>query len=161
MEPRPIHGLDALRQLLGHHVQGLKRWVLDLGGANSEFGHGVTILEFDGDVIAFRPGPNEDYIVVEPGAPNSSTMDPEHWTLVDLCERGLWSAPVGKVEGVALYSDGLDDIAALIRFQSGEQLLVALVDTDFTLSVDPSGVASTTGVPTFLRDEIRSRSSRA
>src|SRR5690606_21621666 len=112
MNARPLPGQPVLSRAVGQHVRGLRRWVLDLGGANDEFGHGVTVLELDDGAVTFRPGPNEDFIVAQQGAPAASEFSPEHWTHVDLVSQGLWQPPAGRIDRIELFTDEIEDVAA-------------------------------------------------
>lgn len=136
MDPRPLQGRLVLSRLLGRRVRGIERWIMDLGGANDEFGHGVTLFHLDDGFVTFRPGPNEDFIIVEEGAPGRSAFHPNHWTFVDLSAQGLWTPPQGEIDRVELFTDGVDDVAILVHFTSGEQVVTALVNTDLVMASD-------------------------
>jgi hypothetical protein len=128
----------------------VRRWVLDLGGANDELGHGVTTLDLDGGAITFSPGPNEDFIVVREGEPGPTELDPKHWTEVAL-ERLV---PRGPLDRVDLLTDGVDDVAVLLRFRSGDELVIALVDTDLVLARDLSVLDGHSTLKTRLREGL-------
>ena len=154
MSSTPASGVHLLRSVIGHRLRGIRRWVLDLANANDEFGHGITELRFDHQTLTFKPGPNEDYIIIEIGAVDPNSMDQSYFTEVDLYERTAWAPPSGKLQSVDLFSDGLQDVGILFRFESGETLLIGLIDTDLVLDRDERAFEQDPEVVPVLRETI-------
>jgi len=150
----PGQGRNILLNVIGHQLHGVRRWVMDLGGANDEFGHGITELTFDNEVVIFRPGPNEDFIVVENGPVQAVTFDERYFTRVDLeCSRS-WTTPSGVVKSIDILSDGLEDVGVVFRFETGDTLLIALTDTDLVIARDETVFERDPEVDPVLRETL-------
>lgn len=155
MPETPMRGAEHLPRLLGRRVVGLRRWVFDLGRANDEFGHGVTTLSLDdGACLTLRPGPMEDYIILQAGAPDLEGLPPQYWTPVDLVENALWHPPPGSVSRIELFTDGVDDVALRLHFQDGGPVVFALIDTDLVLTDSLAMFDSDPAVSPTLRQTI-------
>jgi hypothetical protein len=89
-EEMSTRGLENIRQALGKPLTRARRCVFWLGCANDAFGHGITELTFEDAQIVIRPGPNEDYLVVDTGPLDPSGLEPEYWTEVDLVRDYGW-----------------------------------------------------------------------
>ncbi len=128
----PTRGLENIRQALGKPLTGARRYVLGLGRANDAFGHGITELTFEDTQLVIRPGPNEDYLVVDEGAIDPTGLNPEYWTEVDLVKDYCWR-PSGQLNHVDVFTDGIEDVALIFHFDSNERFSVVLCDTDVAL----------------------------
>jgi len=140
-------GLENIRRALGKPLTRARRYVLELGSANDAFGHGITELTFEDAQIVIRPGPNEDYLVVDTGPLDPSELDPEYWTEVDLVRDYGWQLS-GYLKHVDVFTDGIEDVALVFHFESDEQFSIVLCDTDVaigreleTFGTDPNKVA--------------------
>lgn len=128
-------GFCSLKDALGLKLQGVRRFILGLGTSNDETGHGITILTLGDKEFVVRPGPNEDYIEVAAGPIDTSGLDSEHWTEVDLTARPEWYFLVGReLEFVDCYSDGIEDVALVFNLAGGQHFSLALCDTDLVIA---------------------------
>jgi len=128
---------------------------LGLGRSNDEWGHGITALKFDRLTLVVRPGPNEDYILVEEGPPRD--LDAEYWTLVEAQQVPDWSGYLGgRLGSIDLYTDGRDDVAVVFHFESGTSFSIVLCDTDLLMAeaLEPFDGALERVTPQ-LRERIR------
>ena len=107
---------------------------MDLGGANTAFGHGYTQLAFGDVVLCFSPGANEDDIVVSSSSCDWSKLDPAHWTVVDIDDR----LPIGhRLNRITVYSDETNlDVGVMFAFDSGRTFSVVLCDTDLMIGIN-------------------------
>jgi hypothetical protein len=126
-------GLEHVMCGLGTRVVSVKRFVLGLGLSNDEFGHGITQIDFENCSIVVRPGPNEDYLVIELGPVDSRALDPEYWTQVDLSSYVLGMAREGHLSRLDVFSDGVEDVALVFGFDNGGQFSILLLETDVIL----------------------------
>ena len=133
MTTQSLRGQDILAGVLGKKIGGIHRWVLDLGGANDEFGHGISQFEANGNCLVIRPGPNEDFMLVEQGPFNAEQLDPEYWTEVSFANLPGWREPNGAIAQIDLFTDGLEDVGLVFRFEGGESVVFALVDSDLVV----------------------------
>src|SRR5262245_32333355 len=124
-----IRGLEDVRRALGKRLTGARRYVLGPGRTPDPFGHGITELTFEDAQFVVRPGPNEDYLVVDVGPLDPSGLSPEYWTEVDLVRDQGWR-PSGRLEHVDVFTDGIEDVALIFHFDEGERFSVVLCDTD-------------------------------
>lgn len=124
-----IRGFDHLRAALGQRLTGVRRQVLGLGRASDAFGHGITELTFERVSVVVRPGPDEDYLIVEEGPLDASSLDREFWSEVDLVQERGWKRS-GILQGVEVFTDGVEDVALLFGFDSGERFSLVLCDGD-------------------------------
>lgn len=155
MSETPMRGAEYLPALLGRRIVGLRRWVFDLGNANDEFGHGVTLLSLDdGSCLSLRPGPMEEYIVLQAGEPDLEGLPSQYWTPVDLVERNLWQPRPGPVSHIEFFTDGVDDVAVRLHFQDGGAVVFALIDTDLVLTDSLAVFDSDPAVSPTLRQTI-------
>lgn len=130
-----IKGFDLFRKAIGQHLVAIVRFVLGLGSSNDELGHGITELHFDNSVLIIKPGPNEDYIIVEEGSVSDLGLNPEYWTQVNLSEQSKWSALVGhRLECVECYNDGFEDVALIFKLDSEAHFSIVLIDTDLVIA---------------------------
>lgn len=125
-------GLEHVRRVLGKRLTGARRYVLGLGHTNDAFGHGITELTFEDVQIVIRPGPNEDYLVVDAGPLEPSDLNREYWTEVDLIRDQGWQ-PSGQLKQVDVFTDGVEDVALVFHFDSDERFSIVLCDTDVAL----------------------------
>lgn len=125
-------GLENVRQALGKPLTGARRYVLGLGHANDVYGHGITELTFEDVQLVIRPGPNEDYLVVDVGPFDPSGLDREYWTEVDLVRDCGWRTS-GQLKYVDVFTDGVEDVALVFHFDTAEQFSLVLCDTDVAL----------------------------
>ena len=125
----PVRGLDELRAVLGKNLTGAYRYVL--ASTKDAFGHGITELEFENTRVVIRPGPNEDYLVVEQGPLDSTSLRPEYWTKVELFKDSGW-----QLKEVSVFTDGTEDVALVFAFRSGQQFSIVLCDTDVAIGRD-------------------------
>ncbi|MCP3964271.1 MAG: hypothetical protein GY719_41105 [bacterium] len=89
----------------------------------------MTELAFDQLLLIVRPGPNEDYIVIEQGAPKD--LDPQYWTPVEAHQSSSLSRFLGaRLDSIELFTDGQDDVGLLFHFEGGESFSIVLCDTD-------------------------------
>jgi hypothetical protein len=128
-----IHGAEHIRQALGKQLTGARRCVFSLGCANDAFGHGITELTFENMKLVIRPGPNEDYLIVEAQSFDPGSLDPEYWTPVDLVRDHGWQ-PAGLLKHVNIFTDGIEDVALVFHFDSGDRFSLVLHDTDASLA---------------------------
>lgn len=140
-------GLEALGAAVGKHLTRAHRHVLGAGGP---FGHGITELTFDDVQLVVRPGPNEDYLVVESGPLDASALDREFWTAFELT-GGAWG-PTGRLVDIDVYTDGHEDVALVFRFDGGDRFSVVLVDTDVVIARELEPLA---GDPNQARPLLR------
>jgi hypothetical protein len=131
-EEMSIRGLENVRQAVGKPLTGARRYVLGLGRTNDAFGHGITELTFEDTQIVIRPGPNEDYLVVDTGPLDPSGLNREYWTEVDLVRDHIWQ-PSGRLKHVDVFTDGIEDVALVFHFDSDERFSVVLCDTDVAI----------------------------
>jgi hypothetical protein len=125
-------GLENIGQALGKSLTRARRYVLGFGHANDAFGHGITELTFEDAQLVIRPGPNEDYIVVDTGPLDPSGLNREDWTEVDLVGDYGWRLS-GHLKHVDVFTDGFEDVALVFQFDSDERFSVVLCDTDVAL----------------------------
>ena len=69
-------GLENVRQVLGKRLTAAHRNVLGVERTHDAFGHGITVLAFEGAQLVVRPGPDEDYLVIDTGSFDPSVNDP-------------------------------------------------------------------------------------
>jgi hypothetical protein len=148
-----VHGIQHIDSVLGRSVIGVRRYVMGLRRSDDVFGHGVTEFDFEGVKLVVRPGPNEDYLVVEQGEIDRENLDPEYWTKVDLSDEREWM-PAGRLKHVDVFSDGIEDVALVFSFDSGEQCSVVLCDTDVALG---RGLERFSTDPNKIRPSLRTR----
>jgi hypothetical protein len=127
-----VRGLEHLKSAIGRELTRSHRYVLGLGRSNDPFGHGITEFDFDGVELVVRPGPNEDYLVVESGPLDARGLDEEYWTEVDLTGDHKWQ-PRGRLAHVEVFTDGTEDVALLFVLDSGDRFSVVLCDTDVAI----------------------------
>ena len=127
-----VRGLDHLGSVVGKELTMTRRYILGLGRANDAFGHGITELTFDGVQLVVRPGPNEDYLVVESGPLDARRLDQEYWTEVNLARDDRWR-PRGRLAHVDVFTDGTEDVALLFEFDSGDRFSIVLCDSDVAI----------------------------
>jgi hypothetical protein len=153
----PARGLDWIRLLLGQKLRAVTRYVLDLGNANDEWGHGLTELEFEHATVTIRPGPNEDYMLIESGPASLSGHEPSYWSRVELSRMEAWSSrhKGGRLRAVDCITDGYEDVALVFSFDTGDQFSVLLANTDLMIAEDLKPLAQDTEVVTpSLRERI-------
>lgn len=156
MRPSTASGLENLNLVLGSSLRGITRYVLGLGQANDEFGHGITDLVFDHVSMAILPGRNEDWIEIRIGPTDPAALLQDHWRRVDVDRMPAWTRRHrgGTLIGIDIYSDGHEDVALGFRFDTDDQFYVALCDTDLRLVDDLSAFAGA-GEPTpTLRTQL-------
>ena len=124
-----VHGSEHIEKALGKHLTAARRHVLGLGRSNDAFGHGVTELDFENVRLVIRPGPNEDYLVIEESPFDANRLDREYWTSVDLMREYAWHSE-GRLQYVDIFTDGIEDVALVFRFDSGDRFSLVLRDTD-------------------------------
>jgi hypothetical protein len=144
-------GLENLCQMIGKKLTGVRRYVLGLGRANDILGHGITELSFEEAVLVIRPGPNEDYLVVENGPLEADRLDRDYWTEVDLVRQHAWTIQ-GRLERVQVFTDGAEDVALVFEFDNGEQFSIVLCDTDVAIG---RGLERFAGDPHNVRPVLR------
>jgi hypothetical protein len=128
---------------------------LGLGTSNDEWGHGITELEFEKLILTVRPGPNEDYILVEGGSPRD--LDAEYWTLIEAQQVSNWAGYLGlQLESIDLYTDGREDVALVFHLEDGRSFSIVLCDTDLSMAqaLEPFGSALESVTPQ-LRERLR------
>ena len=134
-EPKPAFGIEFLRPAVGQVLKGLKRYVVGLGSVNDEWGHGMTEIHFETTVLTIKPGPDEDYIVIEEGAVRDEDVNPEYDTLVNFSRREDWCSHIGrKVSCVDCFTDGYEDVALVFHLVPEEQFSIVLCDTSLWLA---------------------------
>jgi hypothetical protein len=139
----------------------MRRYILDLDRSNDAVGHGITELTFEETTVSISPGRNEDYIVIKEGRIPSDSLDPLYWSLVDMLGEASWKAYKGeRLECIDCYSDGIEDVALIFRFQSGISLSIALHETDLIIArgLEPFD-ESTEELDLFLRERIAATTS--
>ncbi len=122
-EEMSIPGLDNIRQAIGKPLTRACRYVLGLGRANDAFGHGITELTFEDTQLVIRPGPNEDYLIVDMGPFDPSGLNHEYWTEVNLIRGYSWRMS-GYLKYVDVFTDGFEDIALVFQFDSDERFSI-------------------------------------
>lgn len=134
-QSHPARGLAVLRGALGRELGAVARLVLGLGKSNDECGHGITELSFGELKLVVRPGPNEDYIVVQEGTLSGQAIDREYWSPVDFSRRPEWKHRLGKtLDFVDCYSDGHEDVALVFHLEGGDHFSIVLCDTDLMIA---------------------------
>src|SRR2546423_14239629 len=108
-ESTPIRGLTLLKKTLGRKLLRIVRYVLGFPKTNDALGHGITELHFEEFVISIRPGPNEDFIIIDQGELDGASLNPSYWSKLELSFRDEFTTYIGKkLRQVDLYTDGIE-----------------------------------------------------
>lgn len=146
-------GLNKLENALGKRLVRARRFVLGLGRSNDAFGHGITELAFNGTLLVVRPGPNEDYLVIEDGPVDPSGLDRSYWSEVNLTSEFHWG-PRGQLGHVDVFAADSEDVALVFEFSSGEAFSIVLCDGDVAIGQHLEPFVSD---PNQVRPEFRTR----
>lgn len=137
-----LRGRELFDQAIGKSLRAARRHVRLLRNHGDPLGDGVTELDFGDLTVCLKPGPNDDFIVVEEGqwTPDADS-DQAAWTTLD----PFSDPPVGECVGSALnrvflYSDGVEDIAVKLDFQNNAHFVVVLQDSDLIIASDLSAL---------------------
>lgn len=136
-EATPLRGLTLLKKILGRKLLHIVRYVLGFSKTNDPSGHGITELHFEEFTISVRPGPNEDFIIIEEGEAVAADLNLSYWSKHDLASGNGYADYIGKkLQRVELYTDGLEDIALVFHFEENREFSIVLDDTDLCLTRD-------------------------
>jgi len=124
--------MQNLEHALGKTLSKARRYVLGLGRTNDAFGHGITELTFEDVRLVIRPGPNEDYLVIDAGTVDAGGLNHDYWTEVDLINDQKWLIR-GRLMQVDVFTDGFEDVALVFNFDSNDRFSIVLCDTDVAI----------------------------